>query len=159
MRDKDQATLIAAFCLIAGEAPGAELWIVGDGPLEGKLRRMAEESPYSVRIWLMSGQADVASVLRRADVFVLSSLRESQPNVVLEAMASGLPVVATDVGGLRRLVEPEKTGLLVPPASPPALAGALRRLLADPERRSGLWPGRQKKGGGGVLASSDGGAI
>ena len=133
VRDKDHATLISAFCLIAAEVPGVELWIVGDGPMEGKLRRMAAQSPYGARIRMMPGQSNIAEVYRQAHVFVLSSVRESMPNVVLEAMASGLPVVATDVGGLREVVEPERTGLLVPP-SPHALADGLRIFLADPEK-------------------------
>ncbi|MEW6667954.1 MAG: glycosyltransferase family 4 protein [Thermodesulfobacteriota bacterium] len=133
VKDKDQAALIEAFGLIAREFPGAELWIVGDGLLEGKLRRLAAGSPYGDRIRLIPGLGNIAEVYRKARVFVLSSVRESLPNAVLEAMACGLPVVATDVGGLREVVEPERTGLLVPPASPHDLADALRRLLADPE--------------------------
>jgi glycosyltransferase involved in cell wall biosynthesis len=135
VKDKDQGTLIAAFCRIAGDLPGAQLWMVGDGPLQGELTRMARETPFGDRIRLMPGQADIGSILRRAKVFALSSLRESLPNVVLEAMASGIPVVATHVGGLAEVVEPEKTGLLVPPASPPALANALKKLWTDPERQ------------------------
>jgi glycosyltransferase involved in cell wall biosynthesis len=136
VKDKDQATLISAFCRIAGEFPAAELWIVGDGPLRQKLGRMARESFCADRIRMMPGQADIGPLLRRAEVFVLGSLRESLPNVVLEAMASGLPVVATQVGGLPEAVESGKTGLLVPPSSPQAMANALRSLLADPERRA-----------------------
>jgi glycosyltransferase involved in cell wall biosynthesis len=73
------------------------------------------------------------SVLKGCDVFVLPSLSEASSNVVLEAMATGLPVVATRVGGLPGLVEDQRTGLLVPPDDAPALAQAIVRLLETPD--------------------------
>ncbi len=131
-REKDHSTLIEAFCMLAPAHPGAELWIVGDGPLLRRLLRSAAGTGFADRIRILPGQSDLRPLFHQARVFALSSVRESLPNVVMEAMASGLPVVATDVGGLRELVLPGRTGLLVPPASPPALAEALRGLLSDP---------------------------
>ncbi len=136
--DKDQATLISAFSMVAGAISGLELWIVGDGPRERMLRRLAQRTPYPDRILFVPGQRNIGACFRRALVLVSSSRRESMPNVVLEAMAHGLPVVATDVGGLSEIVEQGKTGLLVPPSSPAALAKALRQLVGDAERRRAL---------------------
>jgi glycosyltransferase involved in cell wall biosynthesis len=130
--EKDHSTLIEAFRLLAPAYPGAELWIIGDGPLLQRLLRSTAGTGFADRIRILPGQADLRRLFRQARVFALSSVRESLPNVVMEAMASGLPVVATDVGGLGELVLHGRTGLLVPPASPPALAEALRGLLSDP---------------------------
>lgn len=143
--DKDQAGLIDAFARIAADLPEVRLWIVGDGPLETVLKRMAFQTAWADRIRIFPGQADVTAFLRQAAVFALGSRRESLPNVVLEAMACGLPVVATDVGGLDELVVPGKTGLLVPPGRPVAMARALKALLVDPAKARDLGrAGRQR---------------
>jgi glycosyltransferase involved in cell wall biosynthesis len=138
VRDKDQATLISAFSMIAKATPGVELWIVGDGPLERTLKRQARQVPCPDRIRFIPGQRDIAPLFRRACIFALSSRSESSPNAALEAMSFGLPVVATDVGGLSEIVEQERTGLLVPPSSPVGLAKALQQLLCDAEMRRAL---------------------
>jgi len=87
---------------------------------------------------LAGGRDDVAAVLARADVFVLSSTSEGLPLSILEAMAAGLPVVASSVGGVPEAVEDGATGLLVPPRDPVRLAAALERLLVDPALRRRL---------------------
>jgi len=74
-------------------------------------------------------------VLAASDVFVLPSFREGTPRVITEAMAAGLPVVATDIAGIPEQVDDGESGYLLPTGGPDALAGALDRLLADPERR------------------------
>jgi glycosyltransferase involved in cell wall biosynthesis len=74
---------------------------------------------------------DVRPVYAIADVFVLPSLSEGSPNVLLEALAAGVPVVATEVGGVRELIEHETNGLLTPPADPKAMADAIERVLTD----------------------------
>jgi glycosyltransferase involved in cell wall biosynthesis len=133
--DKDHETLIRAFRLVAADHTGAELWLVGDGPRERALRQLtaATLSPGQVRFF--PGQADLRPFFAQASLFALSSVHEACPNVVLEAMAAGLPVVATRVGGLPELVAPGETGWLTPPRDPAALAAALSHLLADSRTR------------------------
>ena len=112
--------------------------IVGDGPerarLEAEIRRLGLEGA----VVLAGDRDDVAAMLARADVFVLSSTSEGLPLSILEAMAAGLPVVASSVGGVPEAVEDGETGLLVPPRDPVRLAAALERLLVDPALRRRL---------------------
>lgn len=129
---KDHPTLLGAFDRLAGNHPRAELWLVGDGPAEDAVRGHVAKCRFRDRIKLLPGQADLRPLYGRATVLVLSSRHEGLPNVVLEAMASGLPVVATAVGGLPELVADGVTGRLVPPGQPQALAEALGAVLDDP---------------------------
>lgn len=145
---KDQATLVRAFALIADRHPAATLRLLGDGPTREQVRALANEllgAERATRVHVEPAQLDVPGALGRADVFALSSLREALPNVLLEAMASWLPVVSSDVGGVKELVEHEVTGLLVPPRNPEAMARALDRLLGDSALRAAMaQAGRQK---------------
>jgi len=129
--DKDHDTLVRAFARVNSSLPQAELWLVGDGPLREAVGRQADAllPPSSIRFF--PAQVDVRPLLHQAGLLVLSSVTEALPNVVLEAMAAGLPVVATSVGGLPEVVAHGETGLLAPPRDPGALAQALARLLAD----------------------------
>lgn len=135
---KDHPTLIAAFERLAASQAEPELWLVGDGPERDKVARRIGQSPFSQRIRLMPGAADVRPLYARAALLVLSSRHEGLPNVVLEAMASGLPVVATDVGGLAEIVKDGLTGRLVPAGDPERLALALAEVLGRPERRAAM---------------------
>jgi len=132
--DKDHETLVRAFGLAVRERPEAELWLVGDGPLLPRVRQLAEAllPPGSFRF--IQPQADLRPLFRQAGLLALSSRTEAMPNVILEAMAAGLPVAATAVGGVPEMVSPARTGWLAPPGDPPALAACLSRLLADPEK-------------------------
>jgi len=131
--DKDQETLIRAFRLVQGDHPDAELWLVGDGPRKQALERLAHQllPPGSVRF--LPGQPDLRPFYNHAALLALSSRHEASSNVVLEAMATGLPVVATKVGGLPEMVTPGESGWLVAPGNIPALAAALSHLLRDPD--------------------------
>jgi glycosyltransferase involved in cell wall biosynthesis len=133
--DKDQGTLIRAFQLVLHDHPKAELWLLGDGPRQNYLEQLMQQLLPAGRAFLLPGQADIRPFLQQAGVFVLSSAIEALPNVVLEAMAAGLPVVATDVGGIPEAVVPGKTGWLVPSREPALLAEALSKLLADEAKR------------------------
>lgn len=111
------------------------LTIIGDGPERAKLEALAEELRVAGRIRWAGYRPDVYSLLPAFDVFVQSSRFEGLPTTVMEAMAAGLPVVATDVGGTPEVVEDGTTGLLVPPADPATLAQAITCLLEDADLR------------------------
>jgi glycosyltransferase involved in cell wall biosynthesis len=136
--DKDHDTLLEAFRLTAQANPAAELWLLGDGPRLGEIRELAGRLLPEGRVKFLPPREDLRPLLRQASLLVLSSKTEALPNVVLEAMAAGLPVVATRVGGVPELVVPGGTGWLVEPGDPPGLAAALSRILADPDRRRAM---------------------
>jgi glycosyltransferase involved in cell wall biosynthesis len=126
---KDALTLVRALSAVPGRAFTA--LVVGDGPdrpsVEAEVRRLGLQDA----VTLAGTREDVPALLARADVFALSSRSEGAPLSILEAMAVGLPVVASRVGGVPELVVDGETGLLVPPGDPAAMADALGRLLAD----------------------------
>ncbi|MCE5335135.1 MAG: glycosyltransferase [Desulfobacteraceae bacterium] len=129
--DKDHETLIEAFGIAARSHPDLTLLLVGDGKLRPRLERLASHAAPPGRIRFFPGQKDPRPFFHESDLFVLSSQREAMPNVVLEAMASGLPVVATSTGGLPEVVEHGRTGLLVPVRDAPGLARAIEALACD----------------------------
>jgi sugar transferase (PEP-CTERM/EpsH1 system associated) len=134
---KDQATLLEAVALLRREGLEVALVLAGDGPLEGALRDRAAALGITDSIRLLGHRRDVEVVLAALDVFALSSVSEGLSNTILEAMATGLPVIATRVGGADELVEDGVTGLLVAPGSPSDMSAALRRLL-DPSARKAM---------------------
>jgi len=143
--EKDHETLLAAFSLVAARHPDAELWLVGDGPRRRAIRRLANRWIPPGRLRLLPGQSDISPLLRQSSILVLSSTQEGLPNVVLEAMAAGLPVVATDVGGLSEVVQPGETGWLVAPKDVPALADVISHLLAHDEVRAAFGRAGRKR--------------
>lgn len=130
-RKNDHDSLLKAFAQIAPEWPDARLLLVGRGPEEGRLRVLADRLELSARVRFAGERADVASSLEEMDLYAQSSIAEGMPNSILEAMAAGLPVVATAVGGTPEVVVADETGLLVPPGDPAAMAAALMTLLTD----------------------------
>jgi glycosyltransferase involved in cell wall biosynthesis len=132
---KDHETLIKAFQIVAGQFPAAELWMVGEGPLKSNVAKLMARSKMRGRMRMYDGTLDLRPFYNQASVLILSSVEEGLPNVVLEAMACGLPVVATGVGGLPDAVVPGLTGELAKPSDPEALAQALAPLLANDEKR------------------------
>jgi glycosyltransferase involved in cell wall biosynthesis len=118
-----------------------DLAIVGEGNEAARLQTLVDALGRGDRIKLLGYRSDMAEAFRAIDVFALSSLREGLPNVLLEAMASSVPVVATAIAGIPRLVADGENGLLVPAGSEEALAHAIGRLLADAGLRARL--GRQ----------------
>ena len=129
---KDQAGLIEAFAAVRREQPGACLVIAGDGPCASALRALVERLGLGGAVVLLGERHDIPRVLAALDVFVLPSIAEGMSNTVLEAMATGLPVVATRVGANPELVDDGVTGTLVPARAPAALAHAIARYVADP---------------------------
>jgi len=134
--DKDHETLIEAFDRLLVRVPTARLHLVGEGPLRRSILETAKNRLPAQSFQWQPGSRDLRPLYRRASLFALSSIQEGLPNVVLEAMACGLPVVATDVGGLGEVVADGTTGLLVPPKEPAALANAMAGLLLEPEKAS-----------------------
>lgn len=112
--------------------------IAGDGPLRDATQQRASALGIDADVRLLGHRTDIATVLAALDVFALTSRSEGLNNTILEAMAAGLPVVATRVGGADEMVVDGVTGLLVPPESPEKLAGALRRLLTDASMKSSM---------------------
>jgi glycosyltransferase involved in cell wall biosynthesis len=106
--------------------------MIGEGELRQPALRILRTAGAANHAWLPGERTDIADVMRSLDLFVLPSLGEGSSNTILEAMACGRPVVATRVGGSPELVEEGQTGVLVPPADPTAMAGAIGAYFADP---------------------------
>lgn len=129
---KDHALLLDA---ASGLSKDLDLWLVGDGPCRRSAERMASRLGIAGCVSFLGRRTDVAPILAAAQIFVLVSRFEGFPISVLEAMRAGLPVVATDVGGVREAVVDGETGFLVPRGDPVVLRERLRRLIADPALR------------------------
>ena len=129
--EHDHLTLVEAFAGLLSRLPRATLLLVGRGPEEARIRAAAAARGISARLVLAGEQQDVPAFLHQMDLFALASRTAGLPNAVLEAMACGLPVVATAVGGTPEAVVHGTTGWLVPPGNPAALAEAAAMLLAD----------------------------
>ncbi len=132
---KDHALLLRAVAMI-GDLP-CRLRLVGDGPLLPEAKLLASNLAIEDRVEFMGSRTDVTALLGKADIFVLASRFEGLPISILEAMRAGLPVVASNVGGVPELVN-EETGILVVQEDVAALAEALKRLLGDPALASGM---------------------
>jgi glycosyltransferase involved in cell wall biosynthesis len=128
--------LLEAHAQLLRSMPDAHLAIAGDGPTRTEVERRARDLSLDGRVHFLGQRDDVDAILRSLDVAALSSDFEGSPLFVLECMANGTPIVATAVGGLPQMVLDGETGVLVPPRDPEALAGAVGRLLIDPERRA-----------------------
>ncbi len=129
---KDFETLIRAASLLEG---AFELILVGDGPLYDECRALARSLGLAARVRFLGLQENVPEILACTHIAVLSSNWEGLPITILESMRAGLPVVATDVGGIPELVEDKQNGYLVPRCDPEALARALQDLVNAPDVR------------------------
>ena len=129
--EKGHATLLAAWPEVVRRCPTAYLLIVGEGSQRGPLEACARALGIADRVVFTGRRDDVPAVTAALDVAVLPSYREAQGLVVLEAMALGRPVVASNVGGIPEMIDDGVSGLLVPPEDPAALAAAIVRLLTD----------------------------
>ncbi|MEL7185048.1 MAG: TIGR03088 family PEP-CTERM/XrtA system glycosyltransferase [Pseudomonadota bacterium] len=136
---KDPMNLVEAFIQLQDrdvcQGMTCRLVMLGDGELHAKAVARLEAAGLSEFVSLPGSRDDVADALRRMDIFVLGSLREGISNTVLEAMATGLPVIASDTGGNRELIVNGETGALVPPGDRAALAAAIAEYLIDTKRR------------------------
>ncbi|HET9251408.1 MAG TPA: TIGR03088 family PEP-CTERM/XrtA system glycosyltransferase [Candidatus Eisenbacteria bacterium] len=136
---KDFASMIRALGVLRERAPRAEaavrVAVFGDGPLLGDLRGLVASLALESRVWFAGSVPDVPDALRSMDLFALTSRNEGISNTILEAMAVGLPVLATAVGGNVELVQDGVTGTLVPAGDPESLAGAVAAYASDPALR------------------------
>ena len=130
-KEKNQQMLIQAFAEIVKNNSKALLLIVGDGSCLNRLKKAAEDFNVSERTCFLGVRDDVLSILGASDVFVLSSECEGNPLCVMEAMAAGLPVISTEVGGVSQLIEDGRSGMLVKKGDLRALSDAMRTLMTD----------------------------
>ena len=128
---KDHATLVAAMPSLLQAHPRARLLIVGEGPLRGALERQIAELNLGHAVTLLGYRNDVPRLVKAFDLFVLSSSEEGLGTSILDAMAAGVPVVATRAGGIPEMVHDNDTGLLAPIGDPEALAHAMTTMLGD----------------------------
>jgi RraA family protein len=131
VEQKAPEVLVKAFAMAAGGAPRARLIVVGSGPLECFLRCLADRLALGDRVsWV--GERDGPAMLPAFDVFAIASRKEGLPYVLLEALAAGLPIVATATAGVELLVRHGGNGFIVPPDCPEAFAAVLKDLMVDP---------------------------
>ena len=135
---KGHEHFLAAAAEISRARDDVRFLVVGDGPRRADLEGTAAVLAISDRVRFVGARDDVPALLRLMDVFVLSSVSEGSPNAVMEAMAAGVPVVASDVGGLRAMIADGVSGILVPPGESAPLAKEVLGLLADPARASAM---------------------
>jgi sugar transferase (PEP-CTERM/EpsH1 system associated) len=137
---KNPLTLLRAFISLlkrnSDQRSKLRLVMIGDGPLRAGVKEMVETAGIQSQVWLPGERDDVADLLAGFDIFVIPSLNEGISNTILEAMATGLPVVATDVGGNPELITPGHTGLLVKAGDSAALADGIQSYLDRPSLRA-----------------------
>jgi glycosyltransferase involved in cell wall biosynthesis len=132
----DNATALRAISMVKRTFPSVQLLIGGSGPERQALEKLTEELGITDSV-VFTGKVDnvnMAALYRQADVMINPSLVDNMPNSVLEALASGVPVVSTNVGGVPYIVDHDRTALLVPPQDPEAMAAAVLALLSDPAK-------------------------
>jgi glycosyltransferase involved in cell wall biosynthesis len=143
---KGIADMLAAMPTLLESHPRLTYLVVGGGTDRSRLDGLVSELGVTQSVHFAGRRSDIPNMLAASDLFVLPSLTEALPTVLIEAMAVGVPVVATQVGGVPEIVDNGTTGLLVPPSSsPPALAEAVGRLLDSPRQRRAMGlAGRRK---------------
>lgn len=134
-KQKGITHLLDAMKQVVKKYPDTTLVIAGDGPLEPELKQKAERLGIGRNVLFVGPRLDIPELLNLFDLYVLPSLWEGLPMVLLEAMAAGCPIVCTDVGGVSTAVTHEFNGLLVKPADPDALSSAILTLLSDKAKR------------------------
>jgi glycosyltransferase involved in cell wall biosynthesis len=134
----DNETLVRGFARAYEKDHSLRLTLKGDGPMEEQIRNLVNELGFSevISFRKKTEYAQVPGDYQRADIFLTTSTSDGTPVSILEAMASGLPCIATTVGGIPEWIEDKKTGILIPPCSPEAVADAIALLAHDPALRS-----------------------
>jgi glycosyltransferase involved in cell wall biosynthesis len=146
--------LLAAARLLADRNVPARFVIIGQGPLEGEIRALRASLGLEHSVELLGFRPDVLRVLAGCDLFALASHYEGYPIAIMEALAVGLPIVATAVGGVPDAVRDGVEGLLVPPKRPDLLAGAIEALVRDPQRRAAMGAAAAERGRGYDIAGA-----
>ena len=141
--EKALEVMISAAAQVIQRFPDAHLVIAGDGPQRESLEAQVTSMGLTGHVHFLGERRDVTPLLQTVDVGALSSDWEGMPLFVLECMATGTPVVATNVGGLPEIVEHDRTGLLVPPRDPAALAAGHQRAPRRPRARPPAGRGRR----------------
>ncbi|AMM40200.1 sugar transferase [Candidatus Desulfofervidus auxilii] len=132
---KGHKYLIDAASLVLKKYPDVHFMIAGDGPEKHKIQKMIKERKISKNFHLLGERSDIPKILSASDIYVLSSLSEGLSLSILEAMACGLPIIATDVGENSKLIFKNENGYLVPPQNPIALANKIKYLIKNKEKR------------------------
>jgi glycosyltransferase involved in cell wall biosynthesis len=135
---KDHETLLRAFADVCGAVDDVDLLLAGDGPLRPRCEELVRARGMAARVKFLGVRRDVPAILRASDVFALTSLSEAASITLLEAMATGVPVVVTDVGGNPEIVRRDVDGLLTPRGDAGALRSSLLTVLSDSKRAAGL---------------------
>ncbi len=135
---KDYPNLLKAFRLLADRKVPVRLMAVGQGPQEAEMRALCTELGLDDRVTLTGFRNDAVRIMAACDIFTLASQWEGLPVAVMEALAIGLPIVATDVGGVGEELHDDVDALLVPPRDPVMLATAIERVVTDPDLRTRL---------------------
>ncbi len=143
--EKDQRNLLKAFSIVTNKIDNAMLVMVGDGPLKDDLGMLTKELNISDKVLFTGFRSDIPALLNIFDIFVLPSIREGTSLTLIEAMAAGLPVVATGVGGNSNVVDDKKTGLLVPARNAGRFADAVISLCQDPRAREDMGQAGRKR--------------
>ncbi len=136
--EKGVATFLKAAARVSKVSQEARFLVVGDGPLREELLELVGRLGLRERVCFLGYRADARALTGLLDVLVVPSLTEGSPLIVLEAMAAGVPVVASEVGGIPDQVRHRQEGLLVPPDDPGSLGDAIVELLRDPTRARAL---------------------
>jgi glycosyltransferase involved in cell wall biosynthesis len=137
--------LIFAWGKIEALYPNYSLLLVGDGEKRGRYEKLAKELNISNRILFVGMQAQMPLYYQAASLFVFPSRLEGMPNVVLEAMASGLPIIASSIAGISEVLQTEKEALLIPAMDVDALANAIKHLIENPERAKAMGQAARNK--------------
>jgi len=135
---KGHRFFLDAAALVLRRQPGAQFVLVGDGPLRPEIEEHIARLGIANRVHLLGDRADAGLLISEFDLLVLASLHEGSPNAVMEAMAAGTPVVATEVGGTKELITDGETGYLAPPADAEALAKRILFALGDEANRANI---------------------
>ena len=130
---KGHEVLLKAAARVIRRVPDVRFQIVGDGPRRQELEQQAATLRISAQVSFAGHRDDVPAILAQSDIFAFPSFMEASPNAVIEAMAAGLPIVATRVGGIPEVIEHEHSGVLVPPGDDRALAAGILRLIERPD--------------------------